>query len=193
MAAALRPRAAGEGSSGISRCSAAALGWKLCRCCDTHRRPGARQYMAETRSDLRGVPVEFQLLPGTKALCYTLGWRYETASLCCTEDLGDGEEHRIDLLLLSAPPARRAMGLLQVKPEGAAGERTAYTKGGHSCSPGRRHNQRLAPSKQKKSCHGCDGRGNGNTTQGLPTWMMGRAPAPGGDGVVAMASSFSFN
>lgn len=46
------------------------MGWKLCRCCDTYRLPGARQYLKD-RSALGRVPVEFTL-PGTKALCNTL-------------------------------------------------------------------------------------------------------------------------
>lgn len=74
--AAIRPRAAGEGSSGISRLqvAAAVVGWKLCRCCDTHRASrGAPIYGRDKEGIFTTVPVGISgWLPGTKALCYPL-------------------------------------------------------------------------------------------------------------------------
>lgn len=71
---------------------------------------------------------------------------------CCTEDLGDGEEHRIDLLLLNAPPARRAMGLPQVKPGGRRRPPHRVHKGRAIPAPkgGLHPPQRLAPAPSSK-------------------------------------------
>jgi hypothetical protein len=62
----------------------------LCRCCDTYWFLGARQYMGET-----GVIFEacqsFSL--GCQARKHSAthsSWRFETATLCCTESLEDG-------------------------------------------------------------------------------------------------------
>lgn len=95
------------------------MGWKLCRCCDTHYASRDRSNITKKQGrDLRRVPVEFTAFPSTQSALQHMERekrRFEAASPGCTKGLGDGKNHSIDLSLTSRH-AHRAIWLSQVKP-----------------------------------------------------------------------------
>jgi hypothetical protein len=162
-------------------------GLELGRCCDTYRLPGAARYLRETKA-LGRVLVEFTL-PGTKALCNTLALSGLKRRLSVAP--GAWETGRSTISISSvrgATHAHRAMGPLQVKPEGGEGERDGVQEGGNSCLQGRTQS---APGdlEQKKSSHGRLRRGTGNITQGIRT--AGRWTRPCSGAVVSLPASSS--
>lgn len=59
----------------------AGVGGKLCRCCDTHRLPGARQYMGETGGIFAACQWNSSCCQARKHSATHSEWRFETASL----------------------------------------------------------------------------------------------------------------
>jgi hypothetical protein len=140
----------------------------LCRCCDTHRRPGARRYLRETGPLSRAACCAGGIRSARykSALQHRL-LRIETADLCCTRSPGDGSSTISISSVRGTPHAHGAMELLQVKPEGGEGERDGVQEGGNSCPQGRTLSAWHL--EQKKSSQGRLRQGTANITQGART------------------------
>lgn len=86
------------------------------------------------KSDVRGVPVEITLLPGTKTLCNTFvlaGWNGEDP---LHQEPGDGENHSIDLAGAKDASCTSSDGAAPGETGGGGGERNGVQEGGNSCS-----------------------------------------------------------
>ena len=113
------------------------------------------------------VLVEFTL-PGTKALCNTLAPGGLKRRLSVAPGAWKTGRSTISISSVrGAPHAHRAMGLLQVKPEGGEGERDGVQEGGNSCPQGRTLSAWHL--EQKKSSQGRLRQGTTNITQGART------------------------
>lgn len=104
----------GEGSSVFSRCRGPRRRAGSCVVAVIPTgRPGARQYMGETGGIFAACQWNSSRCQAPKHSATHSSTRVETASCCCTGRLADGEEHSIDLAVLRAPHAHRAMGLFK--------------------------------------------------------------------------------
>ena len=72
-----------------------------------------RQYMAETGAIFAACHSISRHCQARRHSATLSSSRLETPTFCCTGSLGDGENHSIDLAVLSSPHAHRAMGLFK--------------------------------------------------------------------------------
>jgi hypothetical protein len=146
-----------------------AEGWTLCRCCDTHGPPGASQYMGETgvmSQACQSISVGCQAPkhPATHS-----SWRFETATLCCTESLEDGAgQYRSRQC--EAASCTWSNGAAASETGGRRGRSvTGVQEGALCCSQGRPNHRLLGGfwSKRKVAMAAIEQR-NGNITHASP-------------------------
>jgi hypothetical protein len=93
ISAAIRPRAAEPRARlALVDAESVAVGWKLCRCCDTGGLPGASQYMGETGVISKACQSISLGCQAQRHSATHSSWRFETATLRCTGSLGDGAD-----------------------------------------------------------------------------------------------------
>jgi hypothetical protein len=88
ISAAIRPRAVEPRARlALVDAESVAVGWKLCRCCDTGGFPGASQYMGETGVISKACQSNSLGCQAQRHSATNSSWRFETATLRCTESL----------------------------------------------------------------------------------------------------------
>lgn len=130
----------------------------MCRYCDTHGLPGAGQYMGETGVISKACQSISLGCQAQRHSATHSSWRFETATLCCTESLEDGAG-TVRSRQCEAASCTWSNEAASSETGGRRGRSlTAYKKGALPVPKGG-HNQRLLGAlEQKKSSHGCTGR-----------------------------------
>lgn len=134
---------------------------------------GRAQYIRETRAIYGACELWSSAARHRKRSATLSSWRVETACRCCTRSLGEAPYRSQSML--RAPHAHRAMGLLDVKPEGG-GERARARRRtrGRECRAilalqGRAISAWRLSRKRKSAMAGMDEGAGISSTQGLPT------------------------